>query len=79
MHEFAARLRHGDQVPSQIAAVDGGDVDGIERPEVPGVVPVEKVPAEAAEIVDGLHRVLEPLRHVEDPDPAEVTGDRRAQ
>ena len=27
----------------QIAAVDGGHVDGVERPEVPGVVPVEEV------------------------------------
>ena len=79
MHELAARLRHGDQVPCEIAAVDGGDVGGIERPEVPGVVPVEEVAAEAPQRGHGVERVLEPLRRVEDPDPAEVVGDGRAQ
>jgi hypothetical protein len=66
-------------VPCQIAAVDGRDVDGIERLEVPCVVPVEEVAAEAAQVVHRIERVLEPLHHVEDSDPAEVVGNCRAQ
>jgi hypothetical protein len=79
MHEFAARLRHGDQVPCQIAAVDGGNVDGIERSQVSRVVPVEEMATEAPQARHGIERILEPFRHVEDPDPAEVVGDGRTQ
>jgi hypothetical protein len=79
IHELSARLSQGDQVACQIAAVDGRDVDRIQRPEVAGVVPVEEVAAESAQLSHGRERVLEPIHGVENPDPAEVMGNRSAQ
>ena len=74
MHELAARLSQGDQVPGQIAAVHGGNVDRLQRPQVPGVVPVAEVAADAVQFGHGLQRGLEPFRGVQNSDPAEVMG-----
>ena len=48
--------------------------------QVARVVPVVEVPAEALEAGDGGQRRLEPLDHLERPDPAEVArGEDRQQ
>ena len=46
---FPARIGESDQVPGQVAAVDGGDVVRIERAQIPRVVPVVEMAAEARE------------------------------
>ncbi len=62
MGELAARLRQGEQVPGQVAAVHGGNVDRLQRIQVPGVVPVAEVASDSAQPGHGLERSLEPLR-----------------
>ena len=46
---FPARIGQRDQVTGQIAAVDRGDVFGIERPQILRVVPVVEMAAESRE------------------------------
>jgi hypothetical protein len=79
VYELAARLSQGDQVSGQIAAVHSGNVDGLQRPEVPRVVPVAEVASDAAQLGHGLERGFEPFRRLQNPNPAEVAGDYRAQ
>ncbi len=66
-------------MPGQIAAVHRGDVQGLERPESPGVIPVDEVSVDAVQGRHGPKRRLESLHHVPDSDPAEIAGDRRAE
>src|SRR6266581_4431526 len=79
MRELTTCLSQGDQVPGQIAAVHGGNIHGIQRPEVPGVVPVDEVATDAVQVRHGLERGFKPFRRVQNPDPAEIVGDRRAE
>ena len=79
VHELAARLSQGDQVPGQIAAVHGGNVYRLQRPQVPGVVPIAEVTADAVQCVHGLQRGLEPFRGVQNPDPTEIMGSHRTE
>ena len=46
---FPARIGERDQMPGQIAAVDGGDISRIERAQIARVVPVVEMTAEARE------------------------------
>ena len=77
--KLAARLSQGDQVPSQVTAVYRGYIDGLQRPEVPGIVPVAEVAPDPVQFGHGHQSSLEPLRHVQNPDPAVVVGSHRAQ
>ena len=75
-----ARVRQGEEVAGEVAAVDRRDVRGLEPEQVARVVPVVEVPAEALEARDGRQRLLEPVDHLERPDPPEVAcGDRREE
>jgi hypothetical protein len=76
---IAARLNQCEQIPPKVAAVHGRYVHGFERPEVLGVVPVEKVAMDATQAAHGPQRSFEPFHGFQGPDPAQVAGDDRAQ
>jgi hypothetical protein len=76
---FPAGIRQRDEVPGQIAAVDRGYVAGIERPQIPRVVPIEQVPAEALELAHGRERRLQASDRRDGPAPAEIAGAHRRQ
>ena len=63
-----------DQVAGEIAAVDGGDVSGIERPEIARAVPVIEMAAEAIEAAHGFECRLQPLDRLGRSHPPEVAG-----
>ncbi len=69
-----ARVPESDQVPGQVAAIDGRDVPGLEDPEVRQVVPVVEVSAETLHALERLEDTLQPLRHVLRGEEAEVVG-----
>jgi hypothetical protein len=66
-------------VPGQVAAVHGGDIQGVQRPQGARVIPVDEVAADALQAGHGLQRRLESLRRVLDPDPPEIVGNGDAQ
>ena len=68
-----------DEMARQVPTVDGGDVEGLERTEVPGVVPVDEMTVEPAQAGHRLQSGLETVGHVQDPDPAEVMSRHRAE
>ncbi len=69
-----ARVRQRDEVAGEVAAVDRRDVRGLEPVEVARVVPVVEVPPEALQARDRRERLLEPVDHLQRPDPPEVAG-----
>ena len=69
---LATRAGEGEQVAGEVAAVDGRHVRGLERVQVPRVVPVVQVPAIPLEALDRRERRLETLDHLHRADPAEV-------
>ena len=71
---FPARIGESDEVPGQISAIDGGDISGIERPQIPRVVPVVEMAAEAREPVHGGQGRLQPLDRIDRSRPSEVAG-----
>ena len=68
-----------DQVRGEVAAVDGGDVAGLERRESGCVVPVVEVPAEALQASHRGEGRLQPVHHLAGPDPSEVVGRHRRE
>ena len=56
----------------EIAAVDRGNIAGLQRPQILRVVPVVKVPPEALHPAHGLQHRFESRRHVGRSRPAEV-------
>ena len=69
-----------DQVGGEVTAVDRGDVPWLERPQVPGLIPVVEVPAKSLQPRHCIERRLQSLDRVERPGPAEVArGDDREQ
>ena len=63
-----------DQMTGEIAAVDRGDVGGLERPEVGRVVPVVEMTAIALQPLHGRKRRLDALHRLDRADPAEIAG-----
>jgi hypothetical protein len=61
-----------DQMTRQVAAVDRGDVVGVQHLSVDGAVPVVEVAAEALEPLHRIERRLEPLDGLDAAGPAEV-------
>ena len=66
-------------MPGQVAAVDRGDVDRIERPEVGRVVPIAEVAAETLQASHRRQRRLQALDGLERADPTEFAGGGRRQ
>ena len=64
-HPFPARIGESDEVPGQIAAIDRRYISGLERPQIPRVVPVVEMAAEARESAHGRQRRLQPLDRVD--------------
>ena len=71
---LAARVGGDDEVARQVAVVDRRDVPRCERLQRRGVVPVEQVPVEMIEGIDGVHRALHALERLVRADPTEVPG-----
>ena len=69
---FPARVRQRDQVPGQIAAVDGGYVSRVERAQIARVVPIVEMSAEALQPAHRRERRLEPIDRPVGSDPAEI-------
>ena len=67
-----AGIGEGDEMAREIAAVDGGNVLRIERPEVDGIVPIVEVAAEPVHAAHRAKRRLKPHDHVVETDPAEI-------
>ena len=71
---FPAGVGDRDEVAAQIAAVDGGNVLGLEDPEIAGVVPIEEVAAETRHTDHRRQRRLQALDGLARADPTEVAG-----
>ena len=76
-HPVEGGLAQGDEVPGEVAGVDGGDVRRGQRVEGPGVVPVEQVALVLLQPVDRVQRPLDPRDRLLGADPA-VVGRRDA-
>src|SRR5271163_2939011 len=61
-------------MPGQIAAIDGGNVLWIERPQVVSVVPVVEVPAKSFEPVERCKSGFQTIYCLEYADPAEFVS-----
>ncbi len=76
---FPAGIRQRDQVPGQIAAVDRGNIAGIERSQIARIVPVEEMAAEARQLAHGRQRRLQSRDRIDRPGPTEVARARGRQ
>ena len=71
---FPARIGESDEVPGQIAAINRRYISGIERPQIPRIVPVVEMAAEAREPVHGGQGRLQPLGRINRSRPSQVAG-----
>ena len=67
-------IGEGNEVAAEIAAVDGRNVDRLERAKVQRVVPVEEVAPVALQAIEGREGCLEPFDGLQRTRPAELTG-----
>lgn len=74
VHPFFAGIGECDQVAGEIAAVDGGDVGGVEHAQVLRIVPVEEVPLKPFEFLHGAESGFQPLDGLSEAGPAEVAS-----
>src|ERR1700733_4926961 len=74
LNQIAAAPGNGQQMPGDISAIDGGDVLGIQRMKIAGVVPVEQVAVELFEFSDGVKRSLDALCRLCRSHPCKVAG-----
>src|ERR1700679_527974 len=70
----AAHIRKSNQVGREIAAVDGGYVARVQRPQIARVIPIVKMTAKLLEPGHGRERRLHPFGEVEGSQPAKVAG-----
>src|ERR1700733_14695406 len=74
LNQIAAAPGKGQQMPGDISAVDGGDVLGIQRMKIAGVVPVEQVAMELFEFSDRVKRSLDALGRLRRSHPREIAS-----
>ena len=63
-----------DEMAGQIAAVDGGHIFGLERLEIPGIIPIVEVAAKARHANHRRKRRLQPFDGLGRANPTEVAG-----
>ena len=69
-----AGIRDRDEMAGQIAAVDGGNIFGLERLEIASVVPVVEVSAKTRHASHCRKRRFQPFDGLGRANPTEVTG-----
>ena len=71
---FPARIGERDEMPGQIAAVDGGYVSWLQRSKIARVVPVVEMTAHALHATHRRERRLQPINRLTRSDPAEIAS-----
>ena len=69
---LSTRLRHRQQMPGQIAAVDRGYIGRVQHPQIAGVIPVIEMPAKPGHRAHSVQRLFKPVQSVGLADPAHV-------
>ena len=71
---FRAGIPQGDQMPSEVAAIDRRNVLRVQRTKIERVVPVVKMTIKALEPAHRFESCFQPLHSLECSDPAEIAG-----
>ena len=74
MPPLLAGVGDRDEMTSQIAAVDGGNISGLERLEIAGVIPIVEVAAKARHASHCRKRRFQPFDGLGRANPTEIVG-----
>ena len=70
---LATGIGQGEKVSCEITAIDRGDVARVERPQIPRVIPIIEMPAEALQFSHGRKGCFQSCHRIDCPSPSEVT------
>ena len=74
LRPVTAEVGKRHEMAAEVAAIDGRNVFGLERPERLGIVPIVKMALALLHLLDGRERRLDPGERVDKTEPAEFPG-----